>query len=80
MNQVCHNCGDALHEEEVTHVQEMDTGIIIIRNVPALVCERCGNRYYTPGTYDRLYDLVHSGVEPLHTETVPVLDMRQSAA
>lgn len=80
MRQTCHNCGEALYEEEVTHVQELETGMVIVEHVPALVCKRCGNHYYTPDTYDRLYALIHGDVRPLRVESVPVLDMRQTAA
>ncbi|MCZ7546536.1 MAG: YgiT-type zinc finger protein [Anaerolineae bacterium] len=80
MIHTCNYCGEAMHEEEVTHIQTLETGIVIVEHVPALVCGRCGNRYYTPETYDRLYALIHGDAKPLRVESVPVLDMRQSAA
>ena len=55
-------------------MQEYEGHWYIIENLPALVCEQCGEIYYTPDAHDRVVELISSGKEPIRTEAVPVLD------
>jgi YgiT-type zinc finger domain-containing protein len=70
----CLVCKGKLRERQVTRMQEYGGHWVLIENLPALVCEQCGETYYTPQAHDRVIDLITGGVEPVRVETVAVLD------
>jgi YgiT-type zinc finger domain-containing protein len=72
---MCHFCGGQLHEELTTFVYEDNGKLIAVRNVPALVCESCGEKEYSPETTHRLYEYVTRAPRPAATLTVPMYDM-----
>ena len=41
-----------------TYIQEFDNCIIIIKNVPALVCSQCGEVYYSDEISEKLEEIV----------------------
>ena len=43
----CIECGHNLINKNRTYVANLDNCVIIVKNVPALVCERCNEVYYT---------------------------------
>ena len=45
-------------ETKHTYIQEFDNCIIIIKNVPALVCSQCGEVYYTDEIAEKLEKIV----------------------
>ncbi|HCM91159.1 MAG TPA: hypothetical protein DIS78_01125 [Lachnospiraceae bacterium] len=42
-----------------TFIQEFDNCIIIIKNVPALVCSQCGEVYYSDEISEKLEEIVN---------------------
>jgi YgiT-type zinc finger domain-containing protein len=72
---ICHFCGGELREELTTFVHEEDGKLIVVRNVPALVCQTCGEREYTPDVTHRIYDLVKHSPRPVATLRVPLYDL-----
>ncbi|MBL8154938.1 MAG: YgiT-type zinc finger protein [Anaerolineae bacterium] len=58
----------------MTRMQEYGGHWVLIENLPALVCQQCGETYYTPQAHDRVIDLITGGAEPVGVETVAVLD------
>ena len=50
--------GDVLRAKN-TYIQEFDDCIIIIKNVPALVCSQCGEVYYSDEISDKLEEIVN---------------------
>ena len=42
-----------------TFIQEFDNCIIIIKNVPALVCTQCGEVYYSDEISEKLEEIVN---------------------
>lgn len=43
----CFMCKGKLEEKNTTFMVELDNCIIIIKNVPSLVCEQCGEVSYS---------------------------------
>lgn len=39
-----------MHEGTTTFVTDLGFGVVVVRNVPALVCERCGEAWYSDDT------------------------------
>jgi len=44
----CSFCKGKLHKGKTEFVTKVGDGVISIKNVPAYVCENCGEAYFTP--------------------------------
>ena len=42
----CGICKAKMEETSVTYTEDIEQGVIVIRNVPAQVCTECGNTWY----------------------------------
>lgn len=42
----CGLCKGSMQKKLVTYTEDLGRTIVIIRNVPAMVCEECGNVWY----------------------------------
>ena len=47
-------------ESKTTHVVDRSDSLIIIRNVPCLECEQCGERFYTDAVAEKLEMIVET--------------------
>ena len=52
-------CKGSIIQTKHTFIQEFDNCIIIIKNVPALVCSQCGEVYYSDEISDKLEEIVN---------------------
>jgi len=57
----------------------MEKCIVIIKNVPACVCNQCGEVSYNDETARRLEEIVHSLTNPVNTEIAVVSYTAQAA-
>jgi YgiT-type zinc finger domain-containing protein len=49
--EVCSNCGGkSVHGRQVRSAFWHDERLVVIDDIPALVCESCGEQYYDDGT------------------------------
>ena len=67
-------CKGSLEERLVSRVQEYNGHWYLIENLPALVCEQCGETYFTPEAHSLVLRLVRAGTTQLRLETLAVLD------
>lgn len=75
----CFTCkGGHLKEELKTYVANLDNGVIIVKNVPSLVCQQCGEVYYTDAVMKRLEKIVDT-MEKL-VEEVAIVEFSKTAA
>ena len=56
----CFMCKGKLEEKNTTFIVELDNCIIIIKNVPSLVCEQCGEVLYSNEVSKQLEKLVNA--------------------
>mgnify|MGYP002516853877 FL=1 len=56
----CFMCKGKLKEKNTTFMVELDNCIIIIKNVPSLVCEQCGEVSYSNEVSKQLEKLVNA--------------------
>lgn len=49
---LCHRCSGKLKSATTTRFQEYEGEWFVFENLPALICEQCGEVYYTPETHD----------------------------
>lgn len=75
----CRFCGGHLEPQLVTRLEEADGRWKLIENVPALVCQQCGERYFTPQAHDRVVMLLSGEEKPVRTTEVEVFDARGAA-
>lgn len=55
----CIMCKGNVIQKKHTFIQEFDNCIIIIKNVPALVCSQCGEVYYNDEISEKLEEIVN---------------------
>jgi len=77
--QRCMVCRGALEQRLVTRAQEYEGRWIVIENLPALVCQQCGERYYTPDAHDLVVALLQGQARPVRTEVIDVYDAARVA-
>jgi len=51
---LCHICGGTKTQGTTTFTVDLGFGVVVIRNVPALVCEQCGADWIADETAERL--------------------------
>jgi len=66
-----------LDEKRVTHPQEYDGRVIILENVPAEVCQQCGEVLLRPEILEHIQRLVWSKPVLQRTVRVPVYDLTE---
>jgi len=54
----CGICKAEMEEKSVTYTEDLDQGVVVIRHVPAHVCTKCGNTWYTGTVAAELEKLV----------------------
>jgi len=75
LNNVCSVCGGHEVHKLVTYTQWYEGRLVIIENVPAWVCEQCGEIAYEPDVVDRILNVIWSGAEPVRVIEAPVYDL-----
>ena len=74
----CPLCAGKLENKRITHPQQFEGKVIILENVPAQVCNQCGEILLTPAIVEHLQELVWSAITPKRTDQVPVYDLAES--
>lgn len=41
-DQICYACGGTLVKGKTTFTEDFGEGVVVVRNVPATICEKCG--------------------------------------
>jgi len=54
----CGICKAEMEEKKVTYTEDIEQGVIVVRYVPALVCQECGNVWYSGKVAAELESLV----------------------
>ncbi|MDO4344547.1 MAG: type II toxin-antitoxin system MqsA family antitoxin [Eubacteriales bacterium] len=75
MCMICKNTSTL--ESTTTHVVNYKNCVIIVKNVPCLECDQCGEKYYTDEVAEKLEIMVNL-VKKLMQE-IAVIDYRQAA-
>ena len=55
---ICPLCGGAKRPGTTTFTAELGFGVVVVRNVPALVCVQCGADWISDGASARIEELV----------------------
>lgn len=73
----CVFCGGTLEEKVVTFTYEEEDKYLFVEHVPALVCNKCGERIYSPEVIDKLLKFAKEEFRPVKTIKVPVFDFAE---
>ena len=55
--QPCAVCGGMMKPGRILFAVDLGRGVLVVRNVPALVCEQCGHRWIPDDTAAKLEQL-----------------------
>lgn len=70
----CVFCGGKVVKKRVTFSYEEDSKYLLVKNVPAEVCTKCGEKTYSPEVTDELLRFAKEQFKPVKTIKVPVFD------
>jgi len=77
----CYYCGGALKEELTTFVYQGEAGqVYLVKNVPALVCQKCGEKEYSQEVTHRVVTLLRQSPLSYEVVHVPVYDLAHVGA
>jgi YgiT-type zinc finger domain-containing protein len=74
----CVFCGGETKSKLVTFSYEEENRYFFVENVPAEVCERCGEKTYSPDVTDELLKFAKDMFKPVKRLDVPVFDFAES--
>jgi len=74
----CVFCGGETTKKRVTFSYEEEDRYFLVENVPAEVCERCGEKTYSPEVTDELLKFAKAQFTPVRKVEVPVFDFAAS--
>jgi len=70
----CVFCGGRVEKKMITFTYEEDDKYLIVENVPAEVCTKCGEKMYSPEVTDELLKFARDEFKPIKIVQVPVFD------
>ena len=73
----CVLCGGKVEKKEVTFSYEEDDKYILVANVPAEVCTKCGEKTYSPEVTDELLRFAKNEFQPVKIIEVPVFNFAE---
>ncbi len=72
----CHFCGSEVTEKRITVDYRWGEKLIaIIENVPAGVCQSCGEQYFKADVVKEMEALVHSQEKPKEMVSIPLREL-----
>ena len=60
---ICFVCKGTVKDGFTTFTVDMDKCVVIVKNVPAFICDQCGDTCYNTETSGRLEEIVDSLVQ-----------------
>lgn len=79
-DETCEYCNGEVWAKTVTVHYRHKGKLVLIENVPARVCRRCGERYYDATTIEKLEAIARRKRTAEKTLLVPVRDFTKTAA
>ncbi len=69
----CNVCGsDQAHQELVEELFMIDGKPVLVQNIPARVCDRCGDETFSRETTEKVRRMVHGESRPLRSVRMDV--------
>jgi YgiT-type zinc finger domain-containing protein len=77
MEEKCQFCGGTVKKQTVNLDLWKKEKLYVIKNVPAKVCEQCGEKYFSSKIYGIIDKLLKEKSKPDDTMVVPVLSLKK---
>jgi len=74
----CVFCGGDIKKTTTTFSYEEDDKYFLVEHVPAEVCERCGEKTYSPEVTAELLKFAKDKFKPVKKREVPVFDFAEA--
>ena len=69
----CHVCGsEESHQELVNEIFQINGSFYLVEQIPATVCDRCGEEIFSRETTERIRVMLHSEAKPIKSISVDV--------
>ncbi len=72
---ICYFCKGKVRSKRIRHVHHWGDEIVIFENVPAEVCEQCGEVYFAPDVLEMMDKATLKKQKPDKTLAVPVFSL-----
>jgi len=76
----CYYCKGRVAPQRVRHIHPWNGQVYIFDDVPAEVCQQCGEVYFRPDTLSTFDRLVGEDIKPTTMVTVPVFSLAGTPA
>jgi len=73
----CYFCGGKVKEEQVAVDFWWGEKLVIIKDVPAKVCQQCGEKFFSAGVYKEMESLVQRPKKPFDRVSVDVMKFKE---
>jgi YgiT-type zinc finger domain-containing protein len=74
----CYFCKGEVVERRIQHVHQWGEKIIIFEDVPAEVCQQCGETYFSPEVLDKMDEVTMGEEKPKATISVPIFSLAEA--
>jgi YgiT-type zinc finger domain-containing protein len=71
---LCATCGGKLKDTTITHEERRGSQLYLFQNVPAQVCEACGEIWIDEAVLQEIDQLIENG-QPVRQQQTPVFDL-----
>lgn len=75
----CYFCKAKVVEQQITIDYRWGDTLVVIKDVPAGVCQQCGEKYLESGVYKELERMAKSKSHLMGTMTIDILNFSTSA-
>ena len=79
MQEKCQFCGSTVNKKMVSLDLWKKEKLYVFKNVPAKVCEQCGEKYFSSKIYGIIDKLLKEKSKPDETMVVPVISLKKFA-
>ena len=73
----CYFCKGAVRDARVRAIREYDGQVVVLDDVPALVCVQCGEQFFEGSVVEEMERLAHN-TDGAHELRVPLLRFEKS--
>tara|TARA_R110002073_G_scaffold127906_1_gene273536 strand:- start:320 stop:562 length:243 start_codon:yes stop_codon:yes gene_type:complete len=59
----CYACGGTFEKGEITFTADFGSGVVVVRNVPAMICSQCGVEWIEDSIAEKIEIIVNEAKE-----------------
>lgn len=73
--ETCYFCKGKIVKKKIEHLHRWGSRIILLQDVPAEVCEQCGEVYFSPEVLEMMDQITLRQATPKATLAVPIFSL-----